>query len=159
MAVPHTRVAVSPPGRAKWRLSGSKVEGLDSPVTCANAHAQGVQDLSVEGESNFLKTLTRAVHPRADIFMLSRWRQQLIQLRIQLIRQRDSCSRQKVVPLFRKSYHFWKSHTTFSPVQLTHAREQLSRTREQLTHACISCSQRWLSCIFRREVTSLTHNT
>ena len=58
-----------------------------------------------ESECDFVKTLTRTVHPRANIIMLSRWRQQLIQLRIQLIRQRDSCSRQKVVPLsHRYSY-------------------------------------------------------
>ena len=56
MAVPHMRVAVSPLGRAKWWLSDSKVEAMDSPVTCANADAQRVQDLSVECGSIFMKS-------------------------------------------------------------------------------------------------------
>jgi len=56
MAVPHTRVAVPPLGRAKWWLRDGNVEGLDSPVTCANAHAQGVQDLSVECGGKYSKS-------------------------------------------------------------------------------------------------------
>jgi len=53
MAVPHMRVAASPLGRAKWWLRDGKVEAMESPVTCANADAQGVQDLSVERGSIF----------------------------------------------------------------------------------------------------------
>jgi hypothetical protein len=53
MAVPHTRVAVLPSGVAEWWLRDGKVEGLDSPITYANADAQGVQDLSVEGGGRF----------------------------------------------------------------------------------------------------------
>jgi hypothetical protein len=53
MAVSHTRVAVSPLGRAKWWLRDGKVEAMDSPITYANADAQGIQDLSVEGGGKF----------------------------------------------------------------------------------------------------------
>ena len=53
MAISHTRVAVSPQGRAKWWLRDGKVEAMESPVTCANADAQGVQDLSVERGGRF----------------------------------------------------------------------------------------------------------
>jgi hypothetical protein len=53
MAISHTRVAVSPLGRAKWWLRDGKVEAMDSPITYANADAQGVQDLSVEGGGRF----------------------------------------------------------------------------------------------------------
>jgi len=53
MAISHTRVAVSPLGRAKWWLRDGKVEAMDSPITYANADAQGIQDLRVECGSKY----------------------------------------------------------------------------------------------------------
>lgn len=70
--------------------------------------------------------------------------------------QRDSSScaweqliHEKVVPLSEKSYHFWKSPTTFPPLQLSrhwlqlsHHWLQLSRKREQLSYTSPSSSSR-----------------
>ena len=80
----------------------------------------------------------------------------LSHLRISLSQQRDSCScaweqliHVKVVPLSEKSYHFWKSPTTFPPLQLSHRWLQLShhwlqlsRKREQLSYTSPSLSSR-----------------
>ena len=58
---------------------------------------------------------------------------------ISLSQQRDSCScareqliHEKVVPLSEKSYHFWKSRTTFPPLQLSHHWDSLSRHWDKL---------------------------
>jgi len=50
---------------------------------------------------------------------------------------RISCSRQKVVRLFRKWYHFSESPTTFP--------------RISYSRRCISCSRRRISCSHRKE--------
>jgi len=47
------RVPLLPSGVAKWWLRDGKVEAMENPFTCANADAQGVQDLSVERGSKF----------------------------------------------------------------------------------------------------------
>jgi hypothetical protein len=64
--VSHTRVPLLPSGVAKWWLRDGKVEGLGCPITCANAHAQGVQDLSVECGSIFMK---RSISQRPIIIL------------------------------------------------------------------------------------------
>ena len=80
----------------------------------------------------------------------------LSHLRISLSQQRDSCScaweqliHEKVVPLSEKSYHFWKSPTTFPPLQL-------SRHWLQLSHHWLQLSHHWLQLSRKREQLSYT---
>jgi len=60
------RVTLLPLGVAKWWLRDGKVEAMESPFTCANADAQGVQDLSVERGSIFMK---RSISQRPIIIL------------------------------------------------------------------------------------------
>ena len=114
-------------------------KGLESPVD------RGVW----KWKRFFENTHARYTHART-FFCCRHWALLLIQPRDSCSRAWDSCSHQKVVPLSEKSYHFWKSPTTFTPLQLSHAREQLSHTRLQLSQRWLSCSRNCISCIFRK---------
>ena len=87
----------------------------------------------------------------------------LSHLRISLSQQRDSCScaweqliHEKVVPLSEKSYHFWKSPTTFPPLQLSRHWLQLSHHWLQLSHHWLQLSHHWLQLSRKREQLSYT---
>ena len=62
--VPGTCFTLLPSGVAKWWLRDGIVEAMESPFTYANAHAQGVQDLSVECGSKYSESAFWLKPPR-----------------------------------------------------------------------------------------------
>ncbi len=142
----------------------SKVERLRATHMLANHLSIAISAMSVKRESIFSKKLARDASGRAWArdgpsrlcISLSHLRISLSQRCISLSQQRDSCScareqliHEKVVPLSEKSYHFWKSPTTFPPLQLSrhwlqlsHHWLQLSRKLEQLSYTSPSSSSR-----------------
>jgi hypothetical protein len=134
----------------------SKVERLRATHMLANHLSIAISAMSVKRESIFSKKLARGAGGRAWArdgpsrlcISLSHLRISSSQRCISSSQQRDSCScaweqliHEKVVPLSEKSYHFWKSPTTFPPLQLSRHWLQLSRMRVQLSH-----TQEQLSC-------------
>ena len=95
-----------------------------------NAFVQGACTLSVKGETYFLKT-SRARSTHAHVHYICA-QDRLIPLRISLSQSRDSCSRQKVVRLFKKWYDFSESPTTFPHISCSRRKERPSRARESL---------------------------
>ena len=135
----------------------SKVERLRATHMLANHLSIAISAMSVKRESIFSKKLSPDAGERARARDgAPRLCISLSHLRISSSQLRDSCSRareqlihEKVVPLSEKSYHFWKSPTTFPPLQLSrhwlqlsHHWLQLSRKREQLSYTSPSSSSR-----------------